>query len=185
MVYGDALSVDVHLRPRGRKEMQGYSLRTMLLGRCMPQPAVFISTDLFASIGPLDESLWYALDFEYFLRAWLHPMADSFCHIPQVLAYSRVHPDTKCSTGGARHVHENVTVLHDVWHKRMDTYHRSQEWRGTFAHALVRQAGKAARLKALRLAWAQFAEAWHWSPRTTFCSAPRFVANAMQKTQGR
>ena len=179
MVYGDALSVDVDLRPRGQKKVQDYSLSTMLLGRCMAQPAVFISADLFADIGPLDESLWYALDFEYFLRAWLQPEATSFCHVPQVLAYSRTHPATKCATGGRCHVQENINVLRNMWHGRMQACHLSREWRGVFARALMRQAGKAARLRAIRLMWSVCTEAWRWSPHAAVCSIPRIVTQTV------
>jgi glycosyltransferase involved in cell wall biosynthesis len=165
MAYGDALSTDVTLRPYSKKSMKCYSLRVTLLGKRMPQPAVFISKDLFSRLGPLNESLYFSLDLEYFLRAWLEPSAEKFCHVPRVLAYSRRYSDTKCQSGGWRRVEENVGVLKKIWSERMQFWHDSQEWRIVFAIALARLAERhldnGNPVRALRV----YREAFRWSPR--------------------
>jgi len=164
MVYGDALSTNVFLRPHSKKSMNGYSLKTMLLGKSMPQPAVFLSKDFFSEIGLLDETLYYALDFEFFLRAWLHPSADSFSYVPRVLAYSRRYGETKCQTGGTGHAKENVDVLRRIWTDGMQSYHVSRNWRMAFSMALARQVVRYLDSGNFSEALSVFREAFAWSP---------------------
>jgi glycosyltransferase involved in cell wall biosynthesis len=165
MAYGDAFSTNVRLHPLKKKRMNSYSLSVMLLGKRMPQPAVFICKDLFSTLGPLDESLYYSLDFDYFLRAWLQPNAEKYCYVPRVLAYSRRYADTKCQSGGWKRVEENVSVLKKIWNGRMQSYHGIREWRFGFATALAimaeRYLDNGIPLKAIRL----YREAFTWSPR--------------------
>jgi glycosyltransferase involved in cell wall biosynthesis len=176
MIYGDALATDVTLHAFKKKSMNGYSLRTMLLGKRMPQPAVFISKELFAELGPLNESLYYSLDLDYFLRAWLESGSEKYRYIPIELAYSREHPDTKCKTGGSKRLEENEEVVRRVWNKHMKNFHHSRKWRFVFAMALVDLArrhldgGSSAKSAAL------YAEALRWSPR---------VALAMMESMAR
>jgi len=164
MAYGDALSTDVSLNPFKKKNMNSYSLNVMLLGKRMPQPAVFISKDLFSTLGPLNESLYYSLDFDYFLRAWLEPSAKKFCYVPRVLAYSRRYAGTKCQAGGWKRVEENVGVLKKIWSGRMQSCHKIKKWRFVYAIALAIMAQRylddGSPLRALQL----YREAFRWSP---------------------
>jgi len=114
MIYGDAISTDLHLKAYYKKSMSSYSLRDLLRGKNMPQPAVFISKELYKKLGPLDESLFYTMDPDYFFRAWLDPDSKSYCYIPQALAYSRRYAETKCQSGGLERVEENAMVLNRV-----------------------------------------------------------------------
>jgi glycosyltransferase involved in cell wall biosynthesis len=165
LLYGDALSTNVFLRPHSKKSMKGYSLKTMLLGKSMPQPAVFISKDFFSKNGPLDETLHYALDFEFFLRAWLRPGAQSFCYVPKVLAYSRRYGETKCQTGGASHARENVSVLRRTWQDHMKRCHISRQWRKAFSVAIGRQSIRYLDSGNILEACKVLCEAFMWSPR--------------------
>jgi glycosyltransferase involved in cell wall biosynthesis len=165
MVYGDALATDVTLHAFKKKSMNAYSMRIMLLGKRMPQPAVFISKELFAALGPLNESLYYSLDLDYFLRAWLESGSERFCYIPRELAYSREHPDTKCKTGGCKRLEENEDVVRWIWNKHMKDLHHSRKWRFVFAMALADLArrhldnGSAAKSAGL------YMDALRWSPQ--------------------
>jgi len=165
MVYGDALSTDIFLQPYKKKCMDHYSLRTMFLGKRMPQPAVFITKTLFSRLGALNEALFYSLDFEYFLRAWLEPESDNFCYVPRVLAYSRRYEDTKCQSGGWKRVEENTMVFKSIWNERMEEYHHSKLWRRAFAIALAglaqRHLENGSPLRALHV----YKEALHWSEK--------------------
>jgi glycosyltransferase involved in cell wall biosynthesis len=95
LVYGNALFVDensVELRP-----YKGH--QTSLLGKLeywkgwhIPQPTVFFKRDLYLQIGELDESLHYALDYEFFLRA---AFQHRFRYVPDKLASYRRHGASK------------------------------------------------------------------------------------------
>jgi len=137
MIYGDAYSTDITLSPYKKKTMKGYSLKAMLSGKRMPQPSVFISKKLFSELGPLNQSLYYSLDFEYFLRAWLKPNIEKYFYVPQVLAYSRRYADTKCQSGGSQRVEENFRILEMVWKRQLNAYHTYKEWRLAYASSLV------------------------------------------------
>ncbi len=137
MIYGDAVSTDITLRPYSKKVMKNYSLETMILGKSMPQPSVFFSKGLFDKIGPLDEDLFYNLDFEFFFRAWSNNYAEKFFYLPRILAYSRVYAETKCNTGGWRRIEEKVGVLKRSWNKHLLFRHNPTKWRPVFAIAFA------------------------------------------------
>jgi len=67
-----------------------------LVGRAVcyiPQPATFLRRRVLEAEGPLDESLHYALDLEYWLR--LGAGGRRFRHLPVALAALRLHPAAK------------------------------------------------------------------------------------------
>ena len=45
-----------------------YSLRRLLVGNFIPQPATFFRRDLLAEAGPLDRTFHYAMDYDLWLR---------------------------------------------------------------------------------------------------------------------
>jgi hypothetical protein len=58
----------------------------------VPQPSVFLRRKVLARVGYLDESLDYALDFDFWLRVGLnHRVA----YVPQKFASLRLHPGAK------------------------------------------------------------------------------------------
>jgi glycosyltransferase involved in cell wall biosynthesis len=180
MVYGDASVIDVRGEAtRDKKEMQDYGLQDALLGKCMPQPAVFASQGLVEDIGGLDETLNYALDFEFFLRAWASVGQMQYLYVPRTLAASRVHNDTKCSTGREAFVRENVLVLLRIWKEHMQSYHSSSEWCGILAGALISEAIKAVRFGAYQLAWQAYGRALYWSPSTVAGYLLRFARHSL------
>ncbi|MCX6252933.1 MAG: hypothetical protein NTV31_00415, partial [Bacteroidia bacterium] len=89
-----------NIRP-GKKCMTNYSLDRLLTEFTMPQPSVFVTRELIKEIGILDERLGYALDFDYFLRAWISDLVHKFQYIPKTIAVSRQHAMTKCSKVGS------------------------------------------------------------------------------------
>jgi glycosyltransferase involved in cell wall biosynthesis len=110
LIYGDVREIDARGGAGGAKKMAGFSLRSLLLGKNMGQPGVFIPRSTYETLGGLEETLHFALDFEYFLRAWtLFP--DGGAYIPQVLASSRVWEAAKTIKQGGRFGEEYRTVL--------------------------------------------------------------------------
>ena len=73
----------------------------------MPQPSTFIRRSVFEAVGPIDESLHYSMDFDFFLRAAGHA-APVFVDRP--LAAFTVHQDAKTSAGRARSRQETFEV---------------------------------------------------------------------------
>jgi glycosyltransferase involved in cell wall biosynthesis len=96
LVYGSSRFVDAAGRPLGPYPGQplarGWRRMQYWKGWPVPQPTLFFEAGLFADIGPLDESLHYALDYEWVIRASRD--VEAVC-LPDVLALYRVHPASK------------------------------------------------------------------------------------------
>ncbi len=149
MIYGDCQVADASslIRP-GVKCMADYSLIRLLSEYTMPQPAVFVTRDLIDEIGILDERLHYAMDFDYFLRAWMSHSANHFYYTQHILAVSREHPSTKSGTGFTKgtpvFVIENIKVLKTLAKLRSERLCQDATLKDAFAIALIRQARKLA-----------------------------------------
>jgi glycosyltransferase involved in cell wall biosynthesis len=108
LLYGTCLVVDA-LGAACRPPMgERFERARMLHGRQpMPQPATFIRRSLWARIGPLDPSLAYAMDFEYFLRASAATRPE---FVERPLAAFTVHAGAKSSRARARLRQETYAV---------------------------------------------------------------------------
>ena len=110
LLYGDVREIDARGGAVGGKKMADFGLRSLLLGKNMGQPGVFIPRRSYEALGSLDESLHFALDFDYFLRVWT-AFPDGGAYIPQVLASSRVWEAAKTIKQGGRFGEEYRIVL--------------------------------------------------------------------------
>jgi glycosyltransferase involved in cell wall biosynthesis len=110
ILYGDVQEIDQAGRVIGEKNMAGYGLKSLLLGKNMGQPGVFIPRPTYAAVGGLIEDLHFALDFEYFLRVWT-AFPDGGVHVPQTVASSRVWEASKTLNQGGRFGEEYRGVL--------------------------------------------------------------------------
>ncbi|MGB7537167.1 MAG: glycosyltransferase family 2 protein [Anaerolineales bacterium] len=110
ILYGDVQEIDDVGRVIGVKHMAGYGLRSLLLGKNMGQPGVFIPRPTYAAVGGLIEDLHFALDFEYFLRVW-SAFPGGGLHVPQTVAASRVWEASKTLNRGERFGEEYRGVL--------------------------------------------------------------------------
>jgi glycosyltransferase involved in cell wall biosynthesis len=110
VLYGDVREIDARGVAVGGKKMAGFGLRSLLLGKNMGQPGVFIPRRTYETLGGLDETLHFALDFEYFLRIWT-AFPDGGAYIPQVLASSRLWEAAKTIHQGGRFGEEYRMVL--------------------------------------------------------------------------
>jgi glycosyltransferase involved in cell wall biosynthesis len=72
------------------------------------QPSVFFTRSAWERVGPLDESLHYAFDWEWFLRA---AKVCRFIQCDQVLSRYRIHSQHKTGTGGIRRWEEMSEVV--------------------------------------------------------------------------
>lgn len=80
------------------RRLRSFSYKALLRMNILSQPAIFWRTDFGREAGPLDESLHYTMDYDYWLRMAKRrpPMI-----LDQVLAQFRVHDSSK-SRGGNR-----------------------------------------------------------------------------------
>ena len=78
------------------------------------QQAAFWTRDLWDEVGPLNESLYWVFDWEWFIRAY---EIANFRYIPQFLANYRVHPQAKTrSTDVKRRMeHAWITKTYGSW----------------------------------------------------------------------
>jgi len=95
VVFGDCLFMDE--RGRSIRLFRGidrplYRKLCYWRGWDIPQPTVFVARRVIEEIGPLDESLHLAMDYEWFLRVARHY---KFVHLGRILARYRVHPGAK------------------------------------------------------------------------------------------
>lgn len=78
------------------------------------QPAAFWRRSLWEQVGPLDTSLRWVFDWEWFIRA--HARA-AFHYLPRDLAHYRIQPEALTRTGGLprRLEHGRVTRRYGAW----------------------------------------------------------------------
>ena len=99
LVYGRDAFIDADGRYVGMYPTADYSFATLADGCCISQPATFWRKRLADLIGPFDESLHLVMDYDYWLRA--DRAGGTLEHIPDVLAHTRLHRQTKTSGGGS------------------------------------------------------------------------------------
>jgi glycosyltransferase involved in cell wall biosynthesis len=126
LVYGRANYIDENDRVTGTYATAEYSFARLMQDCCICQPAAFWRTRIARRVGPFDERLHYAMDYDYWLRI---ARADGrIDHLPETLACSRLYPQTKtlsarraiygeifevCQRHGG-YVHQHY--FHGLWH---------------------------------------------------------------------
>lgn len=75
------------------------------------QPAFFFSRDLFSAVGPLDEKLYYAMDYDFFIRLGLKY---HFRYMPVPLANLRMYPESKSGRNVGKMMPDNILEMHKV-----------------------------------------------------------------------
>lgn len=95
VVYGDAHFID-----RNGKILYPYPTENFRIERIksfcfISQPAAFFRRRVIERFGFIDESLNFCMDYEYWLR--LAISGAKFVYLPEVLAGTRVYPETKTS----------------------------------------------------------------------------------------
>ena len=124
--YGSA----VHLRESPRLEVSLAPAYPATAGRLLHdavvvQPSAFWSRDVWESTGPLDESLHFAFDWEWFIRAQQHA---EFTHVDEVYSVYRLHEGHKTGSGGAPRRREVCEVMNR---------HAPTEWVDRYRRALA------------------------------------------------
>jgi glycosyltransferase involved in cell wall biosynthesis len=109
MVYGDAYTIDSNSRIIERQHLPDYDyVRLVRECRCyIMQPATFMRREVLDSVGYLDPSLYYAMDFDYWLRLGL---SHKIAHLPEPLSHFRVHSQSKGVSTHAKNASDFVYV---------------------------------------------------------------------------
>jgi len=84
-------------------------------------PSTFYRKSLFDEVGPIDSSLHYALDYDFYLRASLR---HEFHDIDFLTTRMRVHPDAKTSQGWDNFAADVRRTLEKVWKTEHPWFYR-------------------------------------------------------------
>jgi hypothetical protein len=103
LVYGRDAMIDQCGNYSGMYPTADYSFERLVECCCISQPAAFWRKRLADQVGPFDESLQLVMDYDYWLRA--DRSGGALEHIPDVLAQTRLHRQTKSSGGGDAAAH--------------------------------------------------------------------------------
>jgi glycosyltransferase involved in cell wall biosynthesis len=98
LVYGRDALIDAEGNYLGMYPTADYSFERLVDCCCVSQPAAFWRKRLADRVGPFDESLQLVMDYDYWLRA--DRAGGVLEHVPEVLAHTRIHRQTKTSGGG-------------------------------------------------------------------------------------
>lgn len=114
LVYGRDALIDADGQYIGMYPTTDYSFERLVDCCCISQPATFWRSRLADRIGEFDESLHLVMDFDYWLRA--DRFGGVLEHLPEVLAHTRIHRQTKSSGSGkaAAHAHPYYRELFAV-----------------------------------------------------------------------
>ena len=96
LLYGNAYHVDEDDHALGEYPTADYDFDRLLQSCCICQPATFWRRRVLERIGLFDETLHYAMDYEYWMR--LDRAGGILRHVPDFLASSRVHAKTKTAS---------------------------------------------------------------------------------------
>jgi glycosyltransferase involved in cell wall biosynthesis len=93
LLYGNAYHIDEDDHVLGEYPTDTYSFDRLLQSCCICQPAAFWRRRITERVGLFDDSLHYAMDYDYWMR--IDRGGGVIHHVPDFLAASRVHALTK------------------------------------------------------------------------------------------
>jgi len=93
LVYGGAVHIDEQGRELAAYRTQEFSFDRLLRTCFISQPAAFFRAEVFRRFGPLDETLHYSMDYEYWLR--IAKSGGRLAHHPGTWAKTRLHSGAK------------------------------------------------------------------------------------------
>lgn len=108
LIYGNARFIDENDRVLGDYPTAAFDFQRLLQSCCICQPAAFWRRSVLERIGPLDPSLHYAMDYDYWMR--LDRAGGKLVHVPEFLAFSRVHAATKTVSARVQCYREILSV---------------------------------------------------------------------------
>jgi glycosyltransferase involved in cell wall biosynthesis len=96
LLYGEAFYIDENDEVIGEYKTAEYSFERLLEDCMVCQPAAFWRREVTEELGLFDETLDFAMDYDYWLRiAKITTYDKRIYHLPSKLACSRLYPETK------------------------------------------------------------------------------------------
>lgn len=139
MVYGEGYHVDATGKFIERYYTEPYNFRRLAEICYICQPTVFLRREVLSSIGYFDAGLHYCMDYDYWIRVGKQY---SVGYIPEYLATSRIHPETKTRSKRLQFHQEIVRTI------KRHYGHVPMRWISAYAHAcLERHLSRDTRLK--------------------------------------
>jgi glycosyltransferase involved in cell wall biosynthesis len=108
VVYGMGNHIDERDHTIGPYPTEPFDFERLKVHSFICQPAAFFRRSVVERFGPLDASLRYCMDYEYWLR--LAKAGARFAFLEHKLAGSRLHPDTK-TIGSRVAVHAEINDM--------------------------------------------------------------------------
>lgn len=112
---------------------------SLLITDYISQPATFWRAEVLEQSGYLDESLHYAMDYEFWLRL---SSRYSLAFIPEYLAAFRIHPQSKNTNAGHKNVYvdeERLIVKRYTESKFLQALHNIHRWIMTTTYSLINE----------------------------------------------
>ncbi len=160
VLYGNAQHIDENDAVIEDYAVEPWNLKRLAEVCFLCQPAVFFRRRVVERFGPLDKSLRYCMDYEYWLR--LGHGGAVFAQLPRTLAGSRLHGATK-TLGERRSFHAEINSM---LKRRLGRV--PDRWLANYAHVVVEERGiaRADRARfAWAVAWATLAAGLSWNRR--------------------
>lgn len=125
LVYGGAVAFSDHPEPliAAALPSRPFSRTELTQSDYVIQPSSFWHRDLWTQVGPLDPTLHYVLDWEWYLRA---SRISTFTYLPYALSLYRFHPQHKTSGGGAGRRREIMNLVRE---------HADEQWVRAYSDA--------------------------------------------------
>ena len=104
MVYGEAYNVNAQGKIIERSPTEEFNYQRLAETCFICQPTVFLRRHVFEEVGPLDVTLHYCLDYEYWMRVGKRFRVG---YMPELLATSRLHGAAK-TFAKRRELHQEI-----------------------------------------------------------------------------
>lgn len=145
VVYGDYHLIDQTGRLLLTRREISFDYNILLYGlNYISQPATFFRRGVFDSVGYLDDTLHYGLDWEYWLRIASH--GGRFAHLPSYLAATRWHTQAKTLIAPPQMYAEHQAIRAKYWHKHQLKSPRWQRWYAAWLNKFYRAKRQALKL---------------------------------------
>src|SRR5258706_4512170 len=109
LIFGQAYQISRAGRRIGQAAARDYDRRWLLeQGNSIPHTSAFFSREAWQAVGPLDETLHFAMDYDLWFRLGNHGPVR---FLPEFLSNQRIYPEAKTSAGDHRHYREVRQVI--------------------------------------------------------------------------
>jgi len=112
MLYGKAQHIDENGEFISMYNTDEYSFKRLMKDCCICQPSAFWRKRMAQTVGLFNDKFHCSLDYEY----WLRIAVGGKCihYYPEILASSRVYPDTKTISNRNQAIRENIQICVDI-----------------------------------------------------------------------